>query len=111
MKYYLLYDDLCSFCRRFLDWVARRDKEGLIEPVGFRDPRLPQITPSLTGEKLFGSMHLVFPDGKILSGHRAMPKLLGLLPGLAWLAWLLKILPGADWLSGRIYDWIAIHRR
>ena len=110
MSHYLLYDDSCSLCQGFREWVVKRDKRKFIEPVGFRDPRLPEIAPGLTGEKLFGSMHLVLPDGKVLSGHRAMPKLLELLPGLAWLGRLIKILPGSDWWSGKIYLWIARHR-
>ena len=98
MSHYLLYDDSCSLCQGFRDWVVKRDTRKRIEPVGFLDPRLSEIAPGLTSEKLFGSMHLVLPGGEILSGHRAIPKLL-------------ELLPGSDWLSRKIYHWIAAHRR
>jgi predicted DCC family thiol-disulfide oxidoreductase YuxK len=111
VPHYLLYDDRCTFCQRFRDWVVRRDRFKRIEPVGFHDPRLPHIAPGLTGERLFKSMHLVLPEGTIVSGHRAMPKILELLPAWAWLGRLLRILPGSEWLSGKVYTWIATHRR
>jgi predicted DCC family thiol-disulfide oxidoreductase YuxK len=108
--HYLLYDEQCSLCQRFRDWVVRQDRDKRIEPVGFQDPRVSQIAPGLVGEKLFGSMHLIGPNGQIVSGHRAVPQILKLLPKLGWLGRCIEMIPGSDWVSEKLYGWIAAHR-
>ena len=108
---YLLYDDDCPLCLHFQEWVQRRDRHHIIEPVGFKDARIPKIVPQISAERLQKSFHLVMPDGKVLSGSRAMPTLLGLLPGWKIVGWLLRVLPGANIVSDRIYRWIASHRK
>ena len=109
-KYFLLYDESCSFCVRFQAEVKHRDRRNRIVPVGFEDPRIPTLVPGMTQEQLRNSFHLVLPDGRVLNGHRAMPNLLELLPGWGAAAWLLQHAPGAEWISERLYAWIASHR-
>ena len=105
----LLFDDECPLCVRFQEGVKRRDKEGRIEPVAFGDPRIGRIAAGMSREQLRSSFHLVRPDGTLVSGHRALPELLRLLPG--WrLAGLLLRLPGAGKLSEWAYRWIARRR-
>ena len=111
MGYYLLYDENCSLCVRFMQEVKRRDRRGRIVPVGFQDPRIPTLVPSMTREKLENSFHLVLPDGTVKSGPQAMPSLLGLLPGLRLVGWLLGVLPGSKGISELVYARIAAHRR
>lgn len=108
---HLIYDENCPLCIRFLDEVKRRDRVGRIEPVGFEDPRIRQLTPGMTEEQLRRSFHLVFPDGRVVSGSRAVPALLKLLPGGKVPGWLLEHLPGSAWLSEKLYAWIATHRQ
>ena len=109
-KHFLLYDEHCSLCVRFKEAVQRRDRQGRIEPVGFEDPRIPRLVPGIPQERLRSSFHLVLPEGRLLSGHRALPELLSLLPGGSLPAWFLRHAPGAPWLSKRLYAWIAEHR-
>ncbi len=111
MPHYLLYDEGCSLCVRFQKGIKKWDRRGLIEAVGFSDPRIPQIVPKMNRDQLLNSFHLVFPDGKVLSGNRALPDLLGLLPGLKPVGWLLRCLPGVPQMGDRLYAWIARRRR
>ena len=108
--YYLLYDEGCSLCVRFQEEVNRRDRRAKIKMVGFEDPRIGQIVPGMSREELSKSFHLVLPGGKVLSGHRAMPELLRIIPGWGAAGWLLKRLPFSERISERIYAWIAARR-
>ena len=107
--YRLLYDDACSLCEAFKERVKERDRRNLLVPIPFSDPRIREMAPQLTAEELTKSFHLVFPDGRVVSGARAIPELLELLPGHKPLAWLLR-LPGAGWLSEKVYLWMASRR-
>ena len=111
MLYYLLYDEDCSLCVRFQAGVKKRDRNNLIEPVGFMDPRIPRIVPRMSREDLLNSFHLIFPDGKTFSGNNAMPEILLLLPSLKIIGWVLKYLPGVKFFSEKIYVWVASHRK
>ena len=111
MAYYLLYDENCSLCVRFMQAVKRRDRRGRIEPVGFQDFRIPTIVPLMTRGELENSFHLVFPDGKVKSGPQAMPHLLELLPSMRLVGWLLRIVPGSEKISEWIYARIAAYRK
>ena len=105
--HYLLYDEGCTPCVRFKEGIISWDKGRRIEPMGMRDPRIREIVPQMPRELLFQSFHLVFPDGRVASGHQAIPEILKLLPGLGWIGYSLKFLPGAEKLSERIYAWMA----
>lgn len=109
-KVHLLYDEGCSLCVKFQQEIKRQDRRDRVVPVGFQDPQIPRLVPGMTPEQLRSSFHLVFPDGRTLSGPRALPSLLKLLPGWKISAWLLERTPGAGWLSERVYHWIATHR-
>lgn len=106
-KFHLLFDEGCPLCVTFQQEIKRRDRRDRIVPVGFEDPRIRQLVPGMTQEQLRGSFHLILPDGRVLSGHRALPDLLRLLPGWSAAAWILRHAPGAEWISGRLYAWFA----
>lgn len=112
MIYYLLYDNECSLCVGFQQRIRSWDTDHKIEPVGFDDPRIASLVPTMTRTELENSFHLVFPDGKILSGAKAFPSLLKQLPRWRWLGRLLEIVPGSapvsEWIYGKI---AASHRR
>jgi len=111
MPYHLLYDEECALCVQFQQEIARWDVHRRITPVGFKDPRIGSLVPRMNRDQLQSSFHLVLLDGSVLSGPRAMPTLLRLLPGLRWAGWLLTWLPFGGWLSDRIYARIVSHRK
>ncbi len=79
--------------------------------VPFKDPQIAQIVPQMSREQLLNSFHLVLPGGAVLSGHRAIPELLTLLPGFKPAGWLLRHAPFGQKLSEWVYRWIAAHRK
>ena len=111
MRYYLLYDEDCSLCLRFQKAIRELDEAGRIEPVGFHDPRIPEIVPNMGPQELVNNFHLVFPDGSVKSGNQALPDLLSLLPSLRFVGWILKTVPATQRLSDRIYLWITLRRK
>jgi len=111
VAHYLLYDDACSLCVRFKETIQRWDRRRAIDPVPFTDFRIPKIVPRMTRGQLENSFHLVFPDGRVESGDRAIPSLLALLPGGKPIAWLLRILPSGKWLCEKTYAWIVSRRK
>jgi predicted DCC family thiol-disulfide oxidoreductase YuxK len=111
LKHHLLYDEACSVCIRFKEKIETLDRDRRIETVGFMDPRIPELVPKMSKEELFGAFHLVFPGGAVKSGNKAIPDLLGLLPGFGWIGWLLKTVPGGEKLSGKIYAGLAKARK
>ncbi len=110
-SFYLLYDNQCPLCVGFQQRIRRWDTRHRIEPVGFDDPRIPSLVPNMTRSELENSFHLVFPDGKVLSGAKAFPDLLEQLPRWKWLGWFLKKMPGSGPLSNWIYERIAASRK
>jgi predicted DCC family thiol-disulfide oxidoreductase YuxK len=80
MPFVLLYDADCGPCTRFKNSVKFLDASRRIESIplteGDRKGLLERVPPSLRHR----SFHLVSPDGAVLSGAKALPQLLALLP-------------------------------
>ncbi len=107
----LIYDGECGFCQRSVALLRRWDREHRIALVPFQDQaRVAAFNIPLPA--LAAAMHLVLPppDGRVLSGADAVPKLLELLPGKRRLAWIFRI-PGVPPIARRLYAWIARRRR
>ena len=98
----------CAFCR----WSRAR-----IEPwdtrarLLFEDYNDPQVTATVpySPEELDREMHVRLPDGRWAAGFQAWTEILRVLPGLAWLGWLLGK-PPLRWLGPSAYRWVARHR-
>ena len=105
----LIYDGGCPLCRGGMRWVERRALRGQFEFIPCRSPERRQRFPWMADETCLEAMHLVFPDGRVLAGDRAIPEILRRLRGWRWLAGLFD-LPGARWLAPRLYRWVARHR-
>jgi len=107
-RFKLLYDGQCPLCRREVQWLQRRNRDGRL---AFEDISAPDFDPSrygVTAEEVMGVMHGVFPDGRIVrrvevfrQAYRAV--------GLGWLlaptGW-----PGLRWISDWGYRVFARHR-
>jgi len=107
----LLYDGDCGICRATAGWLGRR--------VGPRDLRLlalsdassdATIGPQVIGLDLLAALHLVLPDGRILTGARAAFSAGRLVPRWGLIAWAFDHRLG-HLLLGPVYQLVAGHRR
>ena len=106
----LFYDGDCRFCRASARVVAALDRKRSIAILPFDDPAAEALLGSLPAARRGGSMHLVQPDGWVLSGGDALIELSRVLPGgevLASAAWRSAVLRSA-FASG--YRFVADHR-
>lgn len=106
----LFYDGECRLCRASARAVASLDRKGSIAMLPFDDPAAEALLAPVPRDRRGRSMHLVQPDGWVLSGGDALIELSRLLPGgdvLASAAWRNDLLRSA---FGRGYQFIADHR-
>lgn len=106
----LFYDGECRFCRASARIVASLDRKGSIAILPFDDPAAEALLAAVPPERRSDSMHLVQPDGWVLSGGDALIELSRLLPGggaLASAAWRNDLLRSA-FANG--YRFVADHR-
>lgn len=99
--YVLAYDAEDAGCRRFVDWIQRRDTSGLVVSFPFQNAELVRVAPELAGLPQAGQVHgFDTRTRQLRSGADLLPSLLGRLPGWGWLAPLAS-LPGVSRLLYR----------
>lgn len=103
----ILYDRDCGFCRWSLDKVLAWDRRRRLRPVAIQSPEGDEMLSDLEPGRRLESWHLVFPDGRVLSGASAAAPLAELLPAGRPLAWGLRSFPG---VTERGYRWVAANR-
>ncbi|BDU78630.1 thiol-disulfide oxidoreductase DCC family protein [Mesoterricola sediminis] len=83
----LVYDAEDARCRRLADWVARRDREGLVVPFPSQNGEVARVAPELAGRVAPGLL-LVLDTGtrQVEAGPRVMGPILARLPGWRVLA-------------------------
>lgn len=106
----LIYDAECPVCRASALWLMRRalmtgGLEILPCRAGERQVRFPQITDAAC----MRAMHLVLPDGRVVTGADAVPELLRRVRGFRYVAGLFE-LPGVRPVARHLYAWIARNR-
>lgn len=106
----LAYDAECSLCRRMMDWVRRRDPEGLVIAFPLQDPELVKVAPELAGRPLHEAIHgLDLATRRVYVGADLLPHVGRRLPGWRWVAPLSR-LPGLPALAAWIYEKMASRR-
>jgi predicted DCC family thiol-disulfide oxidoreductase YuxK len=107
VRYVVLYDADCGFCRWTMAQIVRWDRHGVVAPRQIQSEigeRL--LEPVPVGERL-ESWHLVRGDGCVYSSGAAFVPLLAALPGGGPLARLSTRCPAA---AERSYRWVAHNR-
>lgn len=99
----LAYDADCGSCKRFKDFVDFLDLHHRIEFVSLIDADDLGLLDRIPKAERHTSFHLVLPNGDVLSGATAIPRLMDSLPGGAPLAKLVSLAPGGLWLISRLY--------
>jgi XTP/dITP diphosphohydrolase len=106
----LFYDDGCRFCRASAALVARTDKSGRLAVLPFSDPDADRRLGPLTPEERRASMHVVRPDGSVVSAGAALTELLRGTPGARHLARWAQRSPALQRAIDRVYWAIANNR-
>ena len=106
----LVYDGHCSFCRRWVGRIARRDRSGTFELVARQTEGLTKRFPKLTEGDFNTGMRLITLDGTIHIGADAAYQIARCLRYWRRIAWLYHV-PGIHWLTRAAYAWIAAHRQ
>lgn len=99
------YDAESAPCRRFVDWVGARDRNGSIVFFPLQNPELVRLAPELAGRPLHGEVHGIDLGGRqVRSGAALLPWVLARLPSWGWAALALRLPglgPAAAWLWSR----------
>lgn len=107
----LLIDGDCGICRAMGDWLASR-----VPPVRLRIVELggaaadAAIAPLVVGRPLASTLHLVRPDGGVVTGAAAVLTTGRMVPGWRWLAAAFDHRPGRALLEPA-YRAVARRRR
>jgi predicted DCC family thiol-disulfide oxidoreductase YuxK len=107
MRYVVLYDRDCGFCRWALAKILRWDRWRALRPVALQDPEADRLLAGMPEDERLRSWHLVEPGGEVRSAGPALAPLFQLLPGARPLAKLADRFPNA---AERGYRWAAAHR-
>lgn len=90
----IAYDAECGPCRRLVDWIGARDRQGLMAFFPLQNPELVRMAPEFAGRPLHGEVHgMDLASRETWSGAALLPRILARLPRWCWLAPLLR-LPG-----------------
>ena len=104
----VVWDDTCSFCKRFAGAVQRVDAWSGLRWQGSSTPAA-YAGAGITSEAASKAIQLVEPDGRVRSGFDAVTGILAVLPGgfliAPWLA-----LPPAARFGEKAYGHVAAHR-
>ena len=106
----LVYDGDCSFCRRWVARIGRRDRSGTFEFVARQTDGLTERFPKLAEGDFSTGMRLITPDDTIHVGADAAYQIVRRLRYWRSIAWWYHI-PGVHWFTRVVYGWIAANRQ
>ena len=104
----VVWDDSCSFCRRWVALFRRLDALGALHFVGSSRPEAFAGT-GVTREAADEAMQLVEPDGKVRSGFDAVRGIVAVLP-FGYLVAPVMALPGIRQSGHYLYRKVAASR-
>jgi predicted DCC family thiol-disulfide oxidoreductase YuxK len=105
----LIYDQDCLICRKAVQWVDDRSGGKVFEMLPYQSKEVEIRFPSMERSAPLKAMQFILPEGRVLSGEKAIPEIMGRLRGYRWVPWLFRI-PGSEVVSRAIYRWFASHR-
>jgi predicted DCC family thiol-disulfide oxidoreductase YuxK len=104
----LFFDGVCNLCEGFVQWVVKRDKEGIIYYASLQSDFAKEFTASTDLKVQEVSSVILYHQGRFYTESDAPLKLIRLL-GYPWkLAYPFIILPRI--IRDNIYRWIARNR-
>ncbi len=106
----IVFDGDCSFCRRWVARIVRRDRSGTFEFVARQTEGLTERFPKLVEGDFNTGMRLITPDDAIHVGADAAYQIIRRLRYWRRIAWLYHV-PGIHWLTRTVYAWVAANRQ
>jgi predicted DCC family thiol-disulfide oxidoreductase YuxK len=101
----VIYNEACSFCRRWAEHLRRWDRAGRVALLPLQDDRAPALA-GRPRSALEQAVHVVLPTGEVAAGAAALRALCPFLPG-GWLVRLALAVPGALPVAERVYFYVA----
>lgn len=101
----VIYNDACSFCRRWVEYLRRWDRAGHVALLPLQDDRAPALA-GRPRSALEQAVHVVLPTGEVAAGAAAFRAICRFLPG-GWLVRVVLSLPGALPIAERLYYYVA----
>src|SRR5438876_10295898 len=103
----MVFDGDCSFCRLWIAYWLNRTGSTMhyasYQEAAERFPEVPR-------ENFKRAVHLILPDGQVLSAARAVLRSLADIPEYGWMWWAYHHVPGFAALAELLYRWVAAHR-
>lgn len=106
-RHWVFWDGECGICGQSVQWIRKRDKQGLFRIMPYQIAPEPPMTSELR-EACGHAMHVVTEDGRVYRAGRAV---LFILEKLGWgitARWL--SLPPFIWLVELSYKFVARNR-
>ncbi len=105
----LIYDGKCPVCQKTMGWIKENARRGAFEMIPCQSDAVKERFPFIEEATCMRAIQLILPDGKVLSGEKAMPEILKRLKRYSSAAEIFR-LPGSDILSRAFYNWFADKR-
>jgi predicted DCC family thiol-disulfide oxidoreductase YuxK len=74
--YWVIYDNVCPYCRSATKHIKDLDWEGKFKFLSYRNPLTYKIFPDLTKEECEKDVHMVTPKGEVLSGYEVFREII-----------------------------------
>jgi len=107
MRPTILYDGQCEFCKYWVEYWKQITRE-VVKYSAFQD--VADQFPKIPRNELNKAIHLVQPDGQVLSAAEAVFTALSYAPRGGRLLWLYKKIPGFAYFSEAIYKFASHYR-
>jgi predicted DCC family thiol-disulfide oxidoreductase YuxK len=103
----LAYDADCGPCTRFRHFVELIDSKGEFDFVSLIEADDSGLLDRIAESERHTSFHVILPDGELLTGPAAIPRLVELLPGGKTLSAMITSIPGGTHLVSIVYEGFA----
>ena len=104
----VFFDDQCEICQAGVSWLRLLDRKSRTDCIGIHPENLAAY-PSLAIDRCLQELHVVAPDGRVLTGWDAVARLARLSP-FTWLIGAVGAVPPFRWLCRLLYRLVATNR-
>jgi len=103
-KHVLVYDKDCGNCSRFKRVVSTLDAHKRLDYLSLVEADEYRLLDSIPRSRRHRSFHLIYREGRVISGSAAVPELISLLPSGRAVSFLIRRAPGGRKIVNLIYS-------